>query len=88
MDELTTCGSGSQPSPSSRPPKTAPLSARTAYALEWMEQKRWQPLRNTECGSVAFMAFHEMRYTALKTALLTLLESEQYRPLEDGEGAE
>lgn len=82
MDQLIS-SSGSQPSPSGRPPKTAPLSARTAYALAWMEQKRWQPLRNTEVGSVGFTAFHEMRYHALKTALLTLLESESFRPLEE-----
>lgn len=82
MDPLTS-GNGSQPLPSGRPPKTAPLSVRTAYALEWMERKRWLPLRSTESGSVGFMAFHEMRYAALKSALLTLLESEQFRDMED-----
>jgi hypothetical protein len=29
------------------------------------------------------MAYHEMRYHALKTALLTLLEAEEMRPPED-----
>jgi len=45
-----------------------------------MEEKRWSPLRSTELGSVGSTAFHEMRYAALKNALLTLLESEEYRP--------
>ena len=83
-----TYSSASQPSPSGRPPKTAPLSVRTAYGLDWMERKRWQPLRNTECGSVAFMAYHETRYRALRQALLVLLEMEQFRPPPDGEGDE
>jgi hypothetical protein len=34
------------------------------------------------------MAWHEMRYHALKTALLTLLESEELRPIEPGETVE
>jgi hypothetical protein len=72
-----------QPLPSGRPPKTAPLSVRTRYALEWAERNRWSPLRNTDVGSVGFMAYHEMRYHALKTALLTLLEAEEMRPPED-----
>jgi hypothetical protein len=29
------------------------------------------------------MAYHETRYHALKTALLTLLEAEEMRPLEE-----
>ena len=45
-----------------------------------MEGKRWSLLRSTELGSVGSTAFHEMRYAALKNALLTLLESEEYRP--------
>lgn len=45
-----------------------------------MEEKRWSLLRSTERGSVGSTAFHEMRYHALKNALLTLLESEEYRP--------
>lgn len=45
-----------------------------------MEEKRWSLLRSTELGSVGSTAFHEMRYAALKNALLTLLESEEYRP--------
>lgn len=77
-------GNDSQPSPlpapASRPLKTDPLSVRTRYALEWMEEKRWSPLRSTDVGSVGFMAWHEMRYHALKSALLTLLESEDLRP--------
>lgn len=68
-----------------RPAKTDPLSIRTRYALEWMEEKRWSPLRSTDVGSVGFMAWHEMRYSALKSALLTLLESEELRPPLDGE---
>ena len=85
---VLTSGSGSQPSPSTprrRPAKTDPLFIRTRFALEWMEEKRWSLLRSTELGSVGSTAFHEMRYHALKNALLTLLESEQFRPLEDGE---
>ena len=80
---VLTSGSDSQPSPStprSRPAKTDPLFIRTRYALEWMEEKRWSLLRSTERGSVGSTAFHEMRYHALKNALLTLLESEEYRP--------
>ena len=78
-----TSSSGSRPSLSTlgeKPPKDAPLSIRTRYALEWMEERRWSLLRSTELGSVGSTAFHEMRYAALKGALLTLLESEQYRP--------
>jgi hypothetical protein len=45
-----------------------------------MEERRWLLLRSTELGSVGSTAYHEMRYAALKGALLTLLESEQYRP--------
>lgn len=80
---VLTSGSGSQPLPSApraRPAKTDPLFIRTRYALEWMEEKRWSLLRSTELGSVGSTAFHEMRYAALKNALLTLLESEEYRP--------
>jgi hypothetical protein len=50
-----------------------------------MERKRWSLLRSTDVGSVAFMAYHETRYLALKTALLALLEAEDLKPLEDGE---
>ena len=78
-----TSSSGSRPSLSrlgEKPPKDAPLSIRTRFALEWMEERRWSLLRSTELGSVGSTAFHEMRYAALKGALLTLLESEQYRP--------
>lgn len=80
---VLTSGSGSQPLPSTpraRPAKTDPLFIRTRYALEWMEERRWSLLRSTERGSVGSTAFHEMRYAALKNALLTLLESEEYRP--------
>ena len=80
---VLTSGSGSQPLPSeprARPAKTDPLFIRTRYALEWMEERRWSLLRSTERGSVGSTAFHEMRYAALKNALLTLLESEEYRP--------
>ncbi len=80
---VLTSGSGSQPSPSTpraRPAKTDPLFIRTRYALEWMEEKRWSLLRSTGLGSVGSPAFHERRYAALKNALLTLLESEEYRP--------
>lgn len=88
MDALTS-SSGLQLSPlPPRPPKTAPLSARTAHALAWMEQRRWSPLRSTDSGSVELMAWHEMRYHALKTALLTLLESEELRPVDPGEEGE
>jgi hypothetical protein len=80
-----TSGSDWQPLPSGRPPKTAPLSVRTRYGLEWMERRRWSQLRSTDVGSVAFMAYHETRYLALKTALLALLEAEDLRPLEDGD---
>jgi hypothetical protein len=34
------------------------------------------------------MAYHGMRYFALRSALLTLLEAEELRPLPDGEDAE
>lgn len=80
---VVTSSSGSRPSLSTlgeKPPKDAPLSIRTRYALEWMEERRWSPLRSTELGSVGSTAYHEMRYAALKGALLTLLESELYRP--------
>ena len=80
---VLTSGSGLQPSPSTprpRPAKTDPLFIRTRFALEGMEEKRWSLLRSTELGSVGSTAFHEMRYAALKNALLTLLESEEYRP--------
>jgi hypothetical protein len=80
---VVTSSSGSRPSLSTlgeKPPKDAPLSIRTRYALEWMEERRWSLLRSTELGSVGSTAYHEMRYAALKGALLTLLESELYRP--------
>lgn len=83
MDALTS-SSGLQLSPlPPRPPKTAPLSERAAHALAWMEQRRWSLLRSTDSGSVELMAWHEMRYRALKNALLVLLESEQLRPAEE-----
>ena len=65
------------------PPKDAPLSTRTRYALEWMEERRWSLLRTTDVGSVEHMAWHEMRYGALRSALLTLIESEELRPPEE-----
>jgi hypothetical protein len=34
------------------------------------------------------MAWHEMRYRALRNALLTLLESEELRPIDPGETGE
>ena len=80
---MTVSLNGSQPSPSRRPPKTALLSERARYGLEWMEQRRWQPLRSTDAGSVGFMAYHEMRYAALKQCLLTLLEAREFRPIEE-----
>ena len=76
-----TSSSGLQPSLlGERPPKTAPLSIRTRYALEWMEERRWLLLRSTASGSVADTAYQGMRYAALKNALLTLLEAEEMRP--------
>jgi hypothetical protein len=75
-----TSSSDSLPSPSARPPKTAPLSVRTRFALEWMEEKRWSPLRSTAPGFAGDTAYHEMRYRALKTALLALLEAEELKP--------
>jgi len=78
-----TSGSDSQPSLSKlgpRPSSQASLSIRTRYALDWMEERRWSLLRSTDVGSVGSTAFFEMRYAALKSALLTLLESEEYRP--------
>lgn len=77
-----TSSSGLQPSHlGERPPKTAPLSTRTRYALEWMEERRWSLLRSIGSGSVADTAYQGMRYAALKNALLTLLEAEELKPL-------
>jgi hypothetical protein len=45
-----------------------------------MEEKRWSPLRSTAPGFAGDTAYHEMRYRALKTALLALLEAEELKP--------
>jgi len=69
-----------------RLPKDAPLSSVTRLGLELLEEKRWSLLRSTEPGSVSDMAFHEMRYAALKHALLVLLEAQELHQLEPPDG--
>lgn len=66
-------------------PPDAPLSAVTRKGLELMETRRWLPLRTTEPGFATDTAWHETRYRALRLALLALLETEEMRPLPDGE---
>lgn len=69
-----------------RAPKDSPLSSLTRRGLELMEERRWSLLRSTDAGSVSDMAFHEMRYAALKHALLVLLEARELHQPEPPDG--
>lgn len=64
-------------------PTDSPLSVVTRKGLDLMESRRWLPLRTTEPGFAELTAYHEMRYRALRLALLALLEAEELKPEED-----
>lgn len=63
-----------------RLPKDARPSDVLRLGLTLLEEKRWRLLRSTGDGFAAHTTYQEMRYAALKSALLALVEAEELRP--------